>query len=370
MTLVLKVDPESPEPEFIARAAAVIRGGGLVAFPTETVYGLGANALDGEAVTGIFVAKDRPSYDPLIVHLADANQINMVVAVVPDVVRTLAAAFWPGPLTLVLPRGSRVPLEVTAGGDTVAVRVPSHPVAQALLEAAGVPIAAPSANRFGRVSPTRPEHVLHDLESRFDLLLDAGSTPVGVESTVLSLVEAVPTLLRPGGVSREALERVLGPIEIASSILVSEDQEPTERLISPGTSTKHYAPRAEVILYRGEREPTLFQMRAAAEARLEAGDRVGVLLVEEDMSALTGLPVEAESLGSITSMRQIAQRLFAALRALDQAGVEVILTRDLGDVGLGLAVRDRLMRAAGGRVVEVTTGENCASALGKPTRLA
>ncbi len=358
MTRVLQVDPESPEPEAIAQAAAVIREGGLVAFPTETVYGLGANALDAEAVTGIFVAKDRPSYDPLIVHLADAKQVGMVVAEVPDVVQKLATAFWPGPLTLVLQRGSRVPLEVTAGGDTVAVRVPSHPVARALLEAAGVPIAAPSANRFGRVSPTRPEHVLHDLEGRFDLLLDAGSTWVGVESTVLSLVEDTPTLLRPGGVNREALERVLGPI-IAQlpTVAASEVRGQGERVISPGTTAKHYAPRAEVILYRGQREATLSQMRAAARARIEAGDRVGLLLADEDVSALADLPVEIENLGSISSMRQIAQRLFAALRALDRVGVQVILARDLGSVGLGLAIRDRLTRAAGGRVVEVIQDE-------------
>jgi len=336
MTRCLKVNPEHPEPDVIAEAAAVIRGGGLVAFPTETVYGLGANALDGQAVASIFRAKERPFYDPLIVHLADAAQLSSVVAEVPAVARDLVAEFWPGPLTLVLPRGPQVPDEVTAGGGTVAVRVPAHAVARALIAASGVPIAAPSANRFGRVSPTCADHVMADLSGRIDLVLDGGATQVGVESTVLSLEADIPTILRPGGIARESLEQLLGSVGIREF-----SGAEGETLISPGTTVKHYAPRAKTTLYRGEREAVLARIRR------------DVSVAEEDLALLTDLPVVYRSVGSMTSMEQIAQQLFASLRSLDATGVTVILARDFGPSGLGLAIRDRLTRAAAGDVIVV-----------------
>ncbi len=351
MTLVLIVDPEHPDPNLIAQAAAVIRAGGLVAFPTETVYGLGANALEPEAVAGIFRAKDRPVYDPLIVHLFGVEALYDIVSVVPDIALELAARFWPGPLTLVLPRGPQVPLEVTAGGDTVAVRVPSHPVARALLAASGIPIAAPSANRFGRVSPTCAEHVLADLDGRIDLLLDGGSTQVGVESTVLSLMGCIPTILRPGGVSREMLAEVLGEVQIAQDFPAEG-----EALLSPGTTLKHYAPQALVLLYRGDREAVLPRMQCDAAQHLAQGDKVGLLLVDEDRPTFVDLPVTVARLGAVASMEEIAQNLYAALRTLDLADVSVILVRDLGPEGLGSAIRDRLTRAAAGRVIVVTGG--------------
>ena len=348
MTQVLQVDAQQPEPELIAQAAAVIRQGGLVAFPTETVYGLGANALSAAAVSRIFVAKERPEYDPLIVHIAEVPQLRVVAADVPEVLRELASVFWPGPLTLVMAKGPEVPREVTAGGETVAVRLPAHPVALALIRAAGVPIAAPSANRFGRVSPTRAEHVLNDLGGRVDLILDAGSTSVGVESTVLSLIAPVPTILRPGGVSREALERVLGTVVMASQTV--EDGGP---LLSPGTTAKHYAPAARVILYRGERNAVLATMREAARQYLESGEKVGLLVADEDLESFADLPLVRAGLGSLASLDAIAHRLYASLRGLDASGVTMILARDFGSAGLGLAIRDRLTRAAAGRVVIV-----------------
>jgi len=348
MTRCLKVNPEHPEPDVIAEAAAVIRGGGLVAFPTETVYGLGANALDGQAVASIFRAKERPFYDPLIVHLADAAQLSSVVAEVPDIARDLVAEFWPGPLTLVLPRGPQVPDEVTAGGGTVAVRVPAHAVARALIAAAGVPIAAPSANRFGRVSPTCADHVMVDLSGRIDLVLDGGATQVGVESTVLSLGADIPTILRPGGIARESLEQLLGSVGIREF-----SGAEGETLISPGTTVKHYAPRAKTTLYRGEREAVLARIRRDVSDYVTEGITVGVLVAEEDLALLTDLPVVYRSVGSMTSMEQIAQQLFASLRSLDATGVTVILARDFGPSGLGLAIRDRLTRAAAGDVIVV-----------------
>ncbi len=349
MTLVLRVDPEAPEDIVIAQAAKVILDGGLVAFPTETVYGLGANALDERAVEGIFRAKERPAYDPLIVHLADAQALDLVAAHVPETALELADAFWPGPLTLVLPRHPQIPLQVTAGGETVAVRVPAHRVARALIRAADVPIAAPSANRFGRISPTCADHVLADLEGRIELLLDGGCTTVGLESTVLSLVGEVPSILRPGGISYEALSGVLGEVVLAPSAVPDET-----RLVSPGTSAKHYAPRARVILYRGEQLQVLKAMRRDALGFLAAGEKVGLLLAEEDGQEMGELPVILQDMGSLASMTEIAQHLYSALRALDGAGVTIILARDVGTEGLGLAIRDRLTRAASGHVVEVS----------------
>jgi L-threonylcarbamoyladenylate synthase len=348
-TEVFNVDPKQPDATAIRKAAAMIRAGGLVAFPTETVYGLGANALDAEAVRGIFAAKDRPSYDPIIVHLAAVDDLRRLVKSVPPVARRLAARFWPGPLTLVLPRASVVPDAVTAGGDTVAVRAPSHPVARVLIRAAGVPIAAPSANRFGQLSPTRAEDVLADLEGRVDVVLNAGPTPVGVESTVLSLVAEVPTILRPGGVTREALEQVLGEVRLAERPL----QPDVEEIPSPGTLPQHYAPQARLILYRGEREAMLRAMRERALALHDQDMRVGLFLAEEDMPFFAGLPLILRSAARADDLHAVAQQLFPTLRALDAAEVDIILARDFGAAGLGLAVRDRLTKAAGGHVVDV-----------------
>ncbi len=355
-TIVLKVNPQHPDPASIARAAAIIRRGGLVAFPTETVYGLGADALNAQAVLGIFHAKERPAHDPLIVHIADPEQLREIAVQIPDVAWTLAQEFWPGPLTLVLYKAPQVPSEVTAGGNTVAVRLPAHPVARALIRQAGTPIAAPSANRFGHVSPTRAEHVLRDLGGRIDLILDGGSTPVGVESTVLSLISSPPVILRPGGVSREALAHCLGPVVLRSEITARN-----QPALSPGMTLKHYAPSATLRLYAGERATALRAMHRVAEQYLRAGHQVGLLLVDEDVPAFRDLPAVVQNLGSVTDMATVAHRLFAGLRALDEAGVTVILTRDLGTEGLALAIRDRLTRAAAGQVIlvdEKTQGDS------------
>jgi len=346
-TLVLTLNPNIPAPHAIAQAAEVIRRGGLVAFPTETVYGLGADALSARAVQGIFAAKERPAYDPLIVHLATAEDVMLVAAEIPSVMGALAA-FWPGPLTLVLPRGPRVPLEVTGGGETVAVRVPAHPVALALIRAAGGPIAAPSANRFGRLSPTCAADVLSDLDGRIDMLLDGGPTSVGLESTVLSLAGDVPMILRPGGVSREALEAVLGPVDVCGRVAV-----PGEISSTPGALSQHYAPRARMVLYRGPMPALLAELRHEALRLHAAGERVGILLSEEAWADFADLPVLTRSPGPLHNLEVVARALFSTLRAFDVAGVDVILAQDFGPQGLGLAIRDRLTRAAGGAVVMV-----------------
>lgn len=338
-TQVWPVHPEHPEPEVIARAAEIIRRGGLVAFPTETVYGLGANALDAEAVHGIFAAKGRPAYDPLIVHVAGPEELDRVVQAVPPLATELARAFWPGPLTLVLPKASAVPEVVTAGLPTVAVRCPAHPVALALIRAAGVPLAAPSANRFGHTSPTTARHVLDDLAGRIDAVLDAGPTPVGVESTVLDLTQSPPVILRPGGLPREALEARLGRVELAHR--PAQGAPP-----SPGMLDRHYAPHKPLWLLLGPRMWALQVMDRLTRRWLAAGRRVGVLVSEEDREYFANAPVISETLGTEGDDATQARRLYQALRALEQAEVDLILARDFGEQGLGLAVRDRLTRAA------------------------
>jgi L-threonylcarbamoyladenylate synthase len=350
MTEVVRVAPAQPRPADIARAAACLRRGGLVAFPTETVYGLGVHALDRDAVRRLFDAKGRPANDPLIVHIASLDQLPAVVAAVPPAARELAARFWPGPLTLVLPRADAVPLEVTAGLGTVAVRVPAHPVAHALLEAAGVPVAAPSANLFSRPSPTQAAHVLHDLGGRIDMVLDAGATPLGVESTVVDLTGEVPIVLRPGAVTLEDLRTVLPDVRLRPE----GTQAPADggAMASPGLLAKHYAPRAPLTLFRGDAAAARAAIDAAAHEAAARGERVGLLLTSDDARTLRGLPAVVAELGPADDIAAVAGRLYAALRELDSAGADLILARDLEQhEGLGRAVRDRLLRAAASVVV-------------------
>lgn len=356
-TRVQTVDAANPEAEAIGDAAAIIRRGGLVAFPTETVYGLGAAALDAEAVQRIFDAKGRPSTDPLIVHVAGVDHLALVARDVPPIALTLAHRHWPGPLTLVLPKQPVVPLIVTADRDTVAVRVPAHPVARALIEACGVPIAAPSANRFSRPSPTTAAHVVEELQGRVDLVLDAGPTPVGVESTIVDCSVTPPRLLRPGGVTREQLRA-----EVPDLVVVERSGDAGESQIAPGQLLRHYAPSAPLTLVVGD--AAAVQMRIVADARRLAamGERVGILGPEEDVLAVTA-PLTAlatsgrvllQAYGRRAHPALAARDLFAALRALDARSPTVMLAAGIGNEGIGAAVRDRLTRAAEGRVVLVT----------------
>jgi L-threonylcarbamoyladenylate synthase len=341
MVEVLTVHPEHPEPERIQRAAEALRQGKLVSFPTETVYGLGANALDAQAVEKIFEAKGRPSEDPLIVHLAEASWLSRAARDIPQVAWQLAEAFWPGPLTMILPKRAEVPGRVTAGQDTVGVRVPSHPVALALIAAAGVLVAAPSANRFGHTSPTQARHVLYDLAEKIDVLVDGGETSIGIESTVLDLTGPRPTILRPGGVTREQLAEILGSVDVRSSTATRGPQR------SPGMLSQHYSPRAELIYVAGaDRANALLTLRQIAEDEINRGRKVGLLMVEEDLSHFAGLSVQVASLGLESNLWEAAHRLYAGMRALDEQKVDVILARDLGERGPGLALRDRLRRAA------------------------
>lgn len=355
-TRVIVVDPRAPDPAAIAEAAAIIRAGGLVVFPTETVYGLGAHALETDAVARIFQAKERPASDPLIVHLAAADLVPSVARDVSADATTLMSRFWPGPLTLVLPKQPAVPAMVTAGRDTVGVRVPAHPVALALLRAAGVPMAAPSANRFSRPSPTRAAHVLADLDGRVDVLLDAGPTDIGVESTVLDLTTGTPTVRRPGGVSLSDLQTIVPGVRITDRYATGVDAE-----IAPGQLLRHYAPRAPLTLYEGAPTAVVDAIGRDARRGASAGRVVGVLAPAEDVIALAPAiaaqaaagRVVTEAFGSRREPARSARELFDALRTLDARGVDEILAATVDPVDVGLAIRDRLVRAAEGRVRRV-----------------
>jgi L-threonylcarbamoyladenylate synthase len=315
----------------IARAAEVIRSGGLVAFPTETVYGLGADALNENAVRKIFLAKERPPDDPLIVHIASVQQITLLARHIPQRVWDVTERFWPGPLTLVLPKTEKVPAVTTGGLDTVAVRAPAHPVAKKLIELSGCPIAAPSANLFGRPSPTTAQHVLEDLDGRIELVVDGGPTPIGVESTVLDMTQDPPMILRPGGVTLEALQEILGEVRL----LRTSDREAARR--SPGTRYRHYAPRATLILAApDELEEIMTRLR---------GRKVGLIAVGHYGRGVGG---EGQIVLMPSDLSEYARRLFAVLRELDERGVEVIVVEKVEERGLGRAIMDRLRRASSG----------------------
>ena len=320
----------------IRRAAALLRAGELVAFPTETVYGLGADALNGEAAARIFAAKGRPADNPLIAHIAGESGLAGLIAGEPCAcARKLMRAFWPGPMTLIFPKSPRVPREVTAGLDTVAVRMPSHPVARALIRAAQTPIAAPSANRSGRPSPTTAAHVLEDMEGRIPLILDGGPCEVGLESTVVDVTGARPRILRPGGITLEMLEGVVGFVDVDEGVL--HQLQAGSQARSPGMKYKHYAPKGEVTIVTGP--------RAAQEiARLyDAADGRAAILAfsQADYGARR-----------VYRLKNAPGELFAALRQLDEDGMETIYAEDVPTTGVGLAVMNRLMRAAAFRVVE------------------
>lgn len=341
----LKISPDQAAVDHpaIIECAAILKRGGLVAIPTETVYGLAANALDSDAVARIFEAKQRPSWDPLIVHVSDFEMVGQVAAEFPSHVRALVERFWPGPLTVLLKRSSQLPEAVTAGLETVAVRLPGHPLARTMIAAANLPLAAPSANRFGRSSPTTAEHVLHDLDGAIDAVLDAGPTNIGVESTVLDALRTPPLLLRPGGITREQLEGVLGKVEV-----YSPHQQPEKALPSPGLSLRHYAPQARLILVEGARDALQGAISKHVALEGEDGHHVGVMAPADwiDQAALARGGLVIFDWGTWGDWTQLAQNLFSGLRYLDKPGVSMILCPLPPEEGLGLALRDRLTRAA------------------------
>jgi len=355
-TLRLPVDPgdlDNPQSQkSLDVAAAILRRGGTVAFPTETVYGLGANALNQSAVEAIFAAKQRPYWDPLIVHISDNRMLATLVSEVSPAAQRLIDAFWPGPLTLLLPRSSIVPDAITAGRPLVGVRMPAHPVALELIRLTGLPIAAPSANRFGHTSPTTAAHVLDDLEGRIDAVLDGGPTVFGLESTVLDPIASPVIIYRPGAIALEQIRAVAGSAKLFPERSMPVSEAP-EALPSPGVGLRHYAPRARLILL--EMEDVSETWPATLEARLREQElalqqeRVGVMLPTEVEKK--GLFPESEFIiiypwGSWSDGEELAHRLFAGLRHLDALGCTVILCPVPPGEGIRVAIRDRLLKAA------------------------
>jgi len=354
-TLRLPIDPAHLDTPLaraaITQAAAILRRGGLVALPTETVYGLGANALDAVAVGRIFEAKQRPAWDPIIVHIAGPARDNaMLVALVTnvsDAARRLMEAFWPGPLTLLLPRSAAVPDVVTASRALVGVRMPAHPVAFELIRAAEVPVAAPSANLFGHISPTTAAHVLADLGGRIDAVLDAGPTLHGVESTVLDPNRSPMIIYRPGAITAEQIESVAGPVQLFQAPVRSAS-EPQEALPSPGVGLRHYAPRARLVLL----ESSLAEIPARVDEETERhpAECIGVMLPAEVPASSIVRDRPSSILlfpwGSWTAPDELAQNLYAGLRALDAQGCTTIVCPVPPAEGLGAAIRDRLLKAA------------------------
>lgn len=348
-TLRLAVDAANPESDAsrvaIAQAAAILRRGGTVAFPTETVYGLGANALDLEAVAKIFVAKQRPSWDPLIVHVPDREMLGRVAAQVPASASRLIEAFWPGPLTLLLQRSPEVPAAVTAGRSLVGVRMPRHPVAHALIAAAGVPIAAPSANAFGRTSPTQARHVAEDLEGRIDAILDSGETTHGLESTVVEASGERCVVYRPGVITLEQIREVCPDAFVYNQSDAGAEAEPGS-LPSPGVALRHYAPRAQLILIDGKGDEQRRAFAKAVLAEQSSRSRLGLMLPDAFESPALGHDALVFRWGRWDDYEQLARRLFAGLRWLDAAGATVILCPMPEPEGIGVAIRDRLKKAA------------------------
>lgn len=341
MTIIIKMR-EGLDEKRIKVAAKLIREGKLVAFPTETVYGLGADALNSKAVRGIFEAKGRPADNPLIVHIADFNQVHELAREVPPEVELLAKHFWPGPLTVVLPKRENVPKITTGGLETVAIRMPAHEIALGLIRESNRPIAAPSANISGKPSPTLAEHVVDDFYGTIECIIDGGGTTIGVESTVIDLTTKPPTLLRPGGLPMEEIERIIGKIKIHPAVRGKE----VNLAKAPGMKYKHYAPNAQVVVIEGVREKVKGKIMELLVEYKKQGVKVGVMA--------TGDFYEADAYVNLgDSEEEIARNLFKALRELDRSGVGIILAEGIEEKGLGLAVMNRLRKAAGYKIVKV-----------------
>lgn len=352
-TKVLKVSDEgnftSEELEYLKEAAEILRQGGLVAFPTETVYGLGANALDEKAARKIYEAKGRPSDNPLIAHVADFEGIQPLVARIPEMGRKLAETFWPGPMTLVFPKSDLVPLGTTGGLDTVAIRMPSDPVARTLIRLAGVPVAAPSANTSGRPSPTRAEHVYQDMEGLIEMIIDGGPVGIGVESTIVDVTEEVPVLLRPGAVTMEMLESVAGEVRVDPAILgpVSPDLKPK----APGMKYRHYAPNADLTLVEGPQDRVVSEINRLAAEKLLEGYKVGIICTDETRDSYPAGMVR--SIGQRAKEETVAHNLYAVLREFDDLGAQYLFSEGFPADHLGQAIMNRLNKAAGYRIVKV-----------------
>ncbi len=343
-TIINKIDSEDMDAEIMKMYADMIKDGETVIFPTETVYGLGANALDESAAMNIYAAKGRPSDNPLIVHICDMEGLEEIAGGISDKARRIIDEFWPGPITLVFSKKDCVPYATTGGLDTVAVRMPSHPVAKELIRLSGVPIAAPSANISGKPSPTRQEHIVSDMDGRVDGIILGGACDVGLESTVIDIRSDVPVILRPGGVTIEQLEELVGRVDIDPAIETpDEDIAP----MSPGMKYKHYSPDAQVYIVSGKKDDVAEKINGLCVKNKDNGLKTGVICMEEDMSYYSG--GEVLSLGS--SMEEAANNLFDALIEMDKKKVDIVYSQAFEESGIGKAIMNRLLKSAGYRII-------------------
>ena len=343
---------ENIDSEALAEAGGIIRNGGLVAFPTETVYGLGGDALQEESSGRIYRAKGRPSDNPLIVHICRMEDLPPIVAYVPEAARKLAEAFWPGPLTMVLPKSDKVPRTTTGGLDTVAVRMPGHKVALAFIKAAGGYVAAPSANLSGRPSPTLAKYVAEDMDGRIEMILDGGEIGIGLESTIVDLTEDIPVILRPGSVTREMLEGVLGKVGVDRTILEGNSGQAPK---APGMKYRHYAPKGELTIINGRQENVVKEINRRTRQMQEKGERLGVIGTDDTVSLY--LADSVKNAGNRKDETTIAKALYRILREFDDEGGTVIYSEafedEKGSGGIGQAIMNRLLKAAGYHIEQV-----------------
>ncbi len=339
------IDPNEIDEEVILRAGDIIKNGGLVAFPTETVYGLGGDALQAESSRKIYAAKGRPSDNPLIVHIADMEHLPYICKEVPKTMKVLAENFWPGPLTMIVEKSDAVPYETTGGLDTVAIRMPDHAVALEFIKAAGGYIAAPSANASGRPSPTLAAHVREDLDGRIDMIIDGGEVGIGVESTIVDLTVEPPMILRPGYITREMLERVLGQVDADTTIMSGTDKKAPK---APGMKYRHYAPRGEMTIVEGDMEDVIRTINEEVCKAASNGQRTGVLCTDETLSRIRADVIK--NAGSRSDEHEIARNIYRILREFDEERVDVIFSEGFSEDGFGQAVMNRLLKAAGYRV--------------------
>ena len=347
-TIVSKITHTIEDNAVIDKAGKIIRSGGLVAFPTETVYGLGGDALNPEASGKIYAAKGRPSDNPLIIHICKLEDITKIVSDFPENARRLAEEFWPGPLTMVLPKADIVPKQTTGGLDTVAVRMPVDPTALAFIEAAGGYVAAPSANVSGRPSPTEAKYVVEDMNGRIEMILDDGDVEIGIESTIVDLTGEVPMLLRPGFITLTMLQDVLGHVGVDKTIL---DGDCLDKPKAPGMKYKHYAPKGELTIVTGEADAVITRINEFAEEAISRGEKTGIIATDETMEQYRAHSVK--SAGKRSDEVSIARNLYRLLREFDDEEVTVIYSESFADGGIGQAVMNRLLKAAGHKILQV-----------------
>lgn len=345
-TQIIQIDQQYMESEWIGKAGEIIKTGGLVAFPTETVYGLGGDALNPASARKIYAAKDRPSDNPLIVHIYRMEDLSPIVKEIPESVRKLAAAFWPGPLTLIFQKSELVPYETTGGLDTIAVRMPSHKAAQAFIKAAGGYVAAPSANRSGRPSPTSAKYVIEDLMGRVDMILDGGDVEIGLESTIVDMTTKEPTILRPGFVTKEMLEKVLQSVEEDQTMMSADSKEAPK---APGMKYRHYAPKGDLTIVDGEEGHVVEYINEQIGQLQKEGYKTGVIATDATVSLYRG--DVCKSVGNRDDELSIARELYRILRDFDEKEVGVIYSESFDTSGIGQAIMNRLLKAAGHKII-------------------